>query len=192
MQTGQAFTKRVLSPHLCAFNIFADARCVLASKDMRRGRKHSGGFVSYSKAKQDACQKVDILESHLKKEIETEIKNKHFIPCIQLHEFEALIPADPKQLGWEYLEHEKAIANLIVMVGNQNPELINNSRETAPSKRILREIPEYNKATGGPAIAEKIGLSTHRKKCPHFHKWLSTLEQLNKDTHPASSANTLP
>lgn len=230
-QTERGFTERVLTPHLSAFNVFADARCVLTSKDMRRGKKYSGGLVSYTKAKQDilnwmkedknpdcrfstmfdlyslpkdfpgykkaqaeqdACKKVDMLESHLKQDIEAEIKDKRFIPYIQLHEFEALILADPKQLDWEYTEHDKAIAHLIAMVGNQNPELINNGRETAPSKRILKEIPEYNKATAGPAIAEKIGLALLRKKCAHFDKWLSTLEQLGRDTLPACSANNPP
>lgn len=226
-QTEQTFTKDVLATHLSAFKVFADARCVLTSKDKRRGKEYRGGLINYSKAKQDilnwmkedkrpdcrfttmfdlyalpkdfpgydeaqtkqdAYQKVDILESHLMRDI----GDRRFIPYIQLHEFEALILADPKQLDWEYLEHEKAIANLVAMVGNQNPELINNGRETAPSKRILREIPEYDKATAGPAIAEKIGLATLRKKCFHFNQWLSTLEQLNKDTHPACSANNPP
>jgi hypothetical protein len=64
------------------------------------------------------------------------------------------------------------------MVGNQNPKLINDGRETAPSKRILKEIPEYDKATAGPIIAEKRGLPALRAKCRHFHEWLSRLEKL--------------
>ncbi|WP_279060156.1 DUF4276 family protein [Bilophila wadsworthia] len=138
-------------------------------------------FPGYAEAQaqRDAYQKVEILETRLKEDIGDE----RFIPYIQLHEFEALILADPQQLDWEYLEHDEAIAHLISMVGDENPELINNSPETAPSKRILKEIPEYDKATAGPAVTEKIGIPKLRERCRHFHEWLSTLEQLNGATH---------
>jgi len=61
------------------------------------------------------------------------------------------------------------------------PEKINDGNETAPSKRIIKEFPEYApaKATAGPIIANSIGLPTIRKKCPHFNEWLTKLEQLN-------------
>lgn len=117
--------------------------------------------------------------SSLEKKMAQDINDTRFIPYIQLHEFEALILADPQQLDWEYLEHDQAIDKLISMVGDKNPELINDGPETAPSKRILKEIPEYDKATAGPAVAEKIGIRTIRAKCPHFHEWLSILEQLD-------------
>lgn len=138
-------------------------------------------FPGYGEAQKlsDAYQKVAMLEARLKEDIGDE----RFLPYIQLHEFEALILADPQQLDWEYLEHDAAIAGLISMVGDENPELINNSPETAPSKRILAAIPEYDKATAGPAVAEKIGIPTLREKCSHFREWLTTLEQLNGVAH---------
>jgi hypothetical protein len=52
-------------------------------------------------------------------------------------------------LDIEYFDCEKSIRNLITMVGDKNPELINDGKETAPSKRILKEIPEYDKVTAG-------------------------------------------
>ena len=133
-------------------------------------------FPGYDEAREqpDAFQKVAMLEAWLKEDI----GDDRFLPYIQLHEFEALILADPQQLDWEYLENDEAIINLVSMVGDNNPELINNGPETAPSKRILKEIPEYDKATAGPAVAEKIGIPKLREKCRHFHEWLSTLEQL--------------
>ena len=109
-------------------------------------------------------------------------RHHSFIPYIQLHEFEALILADPQKLGIEYFEREKEIAALIALVqGAQdaNPELINGGENTAPSKRIMKLIPEYDKATTGAQIAREIGLETLRGKCRHFHEWLSRLEQLD-------------
>jgi hypothetical protein len=106
-----------------------------------------------------------------------DIDDRRFIPYIQLHEFEALILADPQQLDWEYLEHDKPIHNLVEMVGAQNPELINDGNETAPSRRILKEIPEYDKVTAGVSVAQKIGIGALRLKCSHFSEWLTKLER---------------
>lgn len=134
-------------------------------------------FPGYEEAKsqQDPYQKVKILEEYL----QSDIGDWRFIPYIQLHEFEALILADPQKLEEEYLDQAQAIANLITMVGGGNPELINDGPSTAPSKRILKEIPGYSKSTAGPAVTERIGIEILREKCPHFNGWISLLEQLN-------------
>lgn len=124
--------------------------------------------------KTDPYQKIAFLEAALAQDI----GDSRFIPYIQLHEFEALILADAQKLDWEYLEHDRAIANLVAMVGDGNPELINDGAETAPSKRILKQIPEYDKVTAGWTVVEQIGLATLRHKCPHFNEWLTRLEQL--------------
>ena len=64
------------------------------------------------------------------------------------------------------------------MVEKLNPELINDHPETAPSKRILKEIPEYYKVTAGVSVVSKIGLPLLRLKCSHFNDWLTMLELL--------------
>lgn len=131
------------------------------------------GFA-VAKKETDPYRRVKVLEESMARDI----SDKRFIPYIQLHEFEALILAAPHELDWEYLEHTTQINNLISMVGSQNPELINDGQMTAPSKRILKEIPEYDKVTSGVAVVRKIGLQMLRGKCSHFNEWLSGLEQL--------------
>jgi len=133
-------------------------------------------FPGHSEAQREAdkYRRVELLESAMAQDINA----PRFIPYIQLHEFEALILADPQQLEWEYLEHNGAINNLKEMVDSQNPELINDGPTTAPSKRIIAEIPEYDKVTAGVAVADKIGLQTLRQKCRHFDEWLTRLENL--------------
>ena len=64
------------------------------------------------------------------------------------------------------------------MVQAENPELIDDGPETAPSKRILEEIPEYDKVAAGVSVVGKIGLPVLRQKCAHFNGWLTKLEQL--------------
>lgn len=126
-------------------------------------------------------ERVKRLETALASNIDDQ--QGRFIPYIQLHEFEALIFADPRQLDWEYLEHAAQIESLIAIAEEQEPERINDGRDTAPSKRILANIPEYKKATAGVAVVEKIGLPTLRAKCKHFDEWISRLESLAGASH---------
>lgn len=49
---------------------------------------------------------------------------------------------------------------------------------TAPSKRIKKIIPEYNKVSAGCNIAMQISLAKIRNENHHFNEWLNKLEQL--------------
>jgi len=134
-------------------------------------------FPGYAEAaqKKDPYERIRILEER----VAQDINDRRFIPYIQLHEFESLVLAAPQNLDSVYLGRDAEINALIAMVGDQNPELINDHVETAPSKRILKQIPEYRKATAGVAVTEKTGLPTLRARCRHFNEWLSRLEQLS-------------
>ena len=130
----------------------------------------------------DPYERVRMLEQSMARDISEALIIQHpIMPYIQLHEFEALVLADPQKLDREYLEHKDPIDHLISMVGDGNPELIDDGPETAPSKRILAEIPEYDKTTAGVAVVEEIGLQTLRRKCAHFDDWVSRLERLCVD-----------
>ena len=123
----------------------------------------------------DPYKRVEAIEEAFQRDLEA----PRFVPYIQLYEFEALILTDPRMLGSEYLEHGRQIRRLERMARSfESPELIDEGDETAPSKRIAREIPEYeyNKARVGVLMTEKIGLSVLRAKCRHFHAWVSRLE----------------
>jgi hypothetical protein len=125
----------------------------------------------------DPGERVVRLEEAMRRDID----HPRFFPYLQLHEFEALLLADPQKLEWEYPEHDRAIRNLLQMASSfVSPELIDDGENTAPSKRIILEIPEYEgmKASAGPLVAEKIGLPFLKRKCEHFSKWLSKLELL--------------
>ena len=71
--------------------------------------------------------------------------------------------------------------NLVAMVGQvANPELINESPDTATSKHIVAVIPQYAgmKRSAGPILAKKIGLANLRARCRHFGEWIDQLEDL--------------
>lgn len=85
-----------------------------------------------------------------------------FIPYVQLHEFEALLLADPERLVSLY------------------PDKKNKKPSSAPSKRIIKYIPEYEgqKAQVAPLVVEDIGLLRLRERCSHFSDWITKLEGL--------------
>jgi len=138
-------------------------------------------FPGYADARRelDPYRRVAVLEAALKQDF----GHRRFLPYVQLHEFEALILADPQRLDWVYLEHEGAIQRLVEMVEGQNPELINDRPEAAPSKRIIEEIPayEHQKASVGPVVAGKVGLAVLKERCRHFSAWLGQLERLPQE-----------
>jgi hypothetical protein len=47
------FVLKVLAPHLAHYQVYADARCILTSKDKHTGRQSRGGLPNYIKAKND-------------------------------------------------------------------------------------------------------------------------------------------
>lgn len=125
----------------------------------------------------DPYMKVEAIENALK----SDINDSRFLPYIQLHEFEALLFADIQKISGLFSDNGRAIANLAdISKKNTNPELIDNGIETAPSKRIIKQIPAYEnlKTTVGPLVAQAIGIETLKKTCPHFREWVEHLEQL--------------
>ncbi|HLP44702.1 MAG TPA: DUF4276 family protein [Candidatus Kapabacteria bacterium] len=98
-----------------------------------------------------------------------------------MHEFEALIFADLEKLNLEFPDKEAAIQKLLEMARGKNPELINDHPDTAPSKRIIKEIKFYekNKSVAGPSVVESIGLTCLKEKCKHFGEWITKLEGLS-------------
>ncbi len=133
----------------------------------------------------DPYTRVKHVEQELGKKVADELGFSRFIPYIQLHEFEALLLVDPNKLLNQFIGREKAVANLIkIRETGKTPEHIDDGANTAPSKRIIDEIPEYTyqKAAAGPLVAKEIGLKKLRADCKHFGCWVSRLEALEKQT----------
>ena len=60
----------------------------------------------------------------------------------------------------------------------KSPEDINDNKNTAPSKRIQRIVPQYNKIADGTRVAKNIGLEKIRAACPRFGAWVAKMERL--------------
>lgn len=130
---------------------------------------------------QDPFAKVHCLEAAMGKSID----DRRFLPYVQLHEFEALVLADAVQLAEFYPERSSEAAELAAMVKEaKTPEHIDEGPETAPSKRIIKKIPEYEggKRAVSPFALKRIGLPALRRTCPHFGAWLTCLESIGTVT----------
>ncbi len=106
-----------------------------------------------------------------------------FIPYIQLHEYETLMYSDTTIMeNWLGLYNKLPIncfSNIRNSFPNKNPELINESPEMAPSKRILSLCNSYDKVNDGILILKEIGLKKLRRECSHFYEWVTSLENLS-------------
>jgi hypothetical protein len=135
------------------------------------------GLAESEVMRQDPLRRVKFLEQRFAEDID----DQRFIPYIQLHEYEAYLFSEPTCFEYLGAESTRGIEALQTIANQyQTPELINDGLETAPSKRIMTQFPDYGKAksTFGPQLAEKIGLQVIRSACPHFNEWLSKLESL--------------
>ncbi len=135
-------------------------------------------FPDYETAQkeQDPYQKIARLENAFA----DDIANANFIPYIQLHEFEALLLVESSPLDLQFFEKETEIQQLMQLKNAHegNTELINEGRETAPSKRIIELIPSYKNVDIDAFMEYMPPIETLKLHCPHFKSWVEKLESL--------------
>lgn len=135
-------------------------------------------YTKTTQSIQDKYDKVQKLEEAM---FDTH-EYPRFIPYVQLHEFETLLLVDLDGLKVMYSDRKTYIDRLKKEINNKNVELINDGKETAPSKRIIAAIPDHKgqKSTVGPIAAQDIGIEMLKKNCQHFYEWVTKLEELDK------------
>jgi hypothetical protein len=101
-----------------------------------------------------------------------------FTPYIMMHEFEGLLFSDCQAFADGI--GNGALGPKFTEIRGQfdSPEHINDSPQTAPSKRVLLLFPEYQKTLHGPIAVLTIGLEKIRDECRGFDRWLDTLVAL--------------
>ena len=107
-------------------------------------------------------------------EMGRDIGSRHFIPYIQLHEFEALLFSSGVAFG-ELFSPEESDKLCKIVDEYSNPEEINTTPEGAPSKRILAIVEDYKKVVHGGLIAGHIGIEVIMARCPRFRAWVESL-----------------
>ncbi|SFB99483.1 DUF4276 family protein [Spirosoma endophyticum] len=205
----EQFVNQILRPHLLPLGIYADVRRLRTSKGHRGGYTsfgkaefdirqwlsedptawHTTLIDLYGLDNQfPAFDETRLLRPYdrvaqLEQALEERINHYRFIPYLQLHEFEALLFADPAHTeSWLQLDHPELPTGSLAAIRQtyQTPEEINDSPHTAPSKRILSLCSGYNKIADGILILKDVTLAVLRNECPHFDEWITRLEDLAK------------
>jgi hypothetical protein len=98
-----------------------------------------------------------------------------FHPHLMFHEYETLMYCNLDQLVLLRDSTDAKIRKLKSdTMGFENIEFINDSPQTAPSKRIIEVIPsyEFQKTSNALSVMKAIGLEDMLDKCQHFKRWI--------------------
>lgn len=200
-QTEDEFCTKILAPYFLTKGIHFFP-IVVTTKREKCGVKHKGGCINLERVKSEVTKllssfdyvttfydlygfgKVDNISADALEDKMAELfNNQKFIPYIQKYEFETLLFSEPLYYG-DYFDNVQAtldIENIISSCGG-NIEDINNSKETAPSKRMMKFFDTYDedfdKVFHGYSIIEEIGLQKVLEQCPRFSKWIEKIESL--------------
>jgi len=221
--TEEVFIKRLMAKELAHLGVTLIPVIVMTSKS-KSGAVRRGGCSSYEKIRKDVMtlcrrpgsyvtsmydfykfpeipgfsesydlatplERVTELEAAFAEDIDRE----NFHANIQLHEFETLLFSDPSAFSVCGMRR-KQVNKLAAVRRDFLPEEINGGEMTAPSKRILRVNPGYQKPTDGLTVAREIGLDKMCIECPHFGEWVAwikklpeTAKQTEPENHPPRS-----
>ncbi len=105
-----------------------------------------------------------------------DIDSQRFVPYLALHEFEAMLFTVPAEIAISFGQPSLQTSIQAIRAEFRTPEDINDHEETAPSKRLSKLFPGYNKPFYGELIAERIGIDRIRSECAHFAAWLAKIE----------------
>lgn len=198
-ETEQEFCQDVLSPYFLSKEIAIEYPTI---------KKSNGGIVKWnmlkrqiqSSLKQDRgvfvstfidlyglptdypdfdINNIEAIEQGMKKDIDADL-NYRFIPYIQRYEFECFLFASLQVFTNNFKPEEADFNELekVIQAFPENLEDINNSPDTAPSKRLMSSIKGYHKIVYGTCLASEVGLTTIRQKCPRFNNWIIQLENI--------------
>ena len=122
----------------------------------------------------DIYKKAEHIEEAVMNNIGNRFGNLFF--NLVLHEFEGLLFSDVSAFKYISDVDDGTIALFRrIRASVETPEHINDSPETAPSKRIMSAIPTYSKITDGIDVAELIGINCISAECRHFKKWITKI-----------------
>ena len=134
-------------------------------------RRAAGGVAFEQKAK----TVEDALLADISQEMGGAFNVDRFIPYVMMHEFEAMLFSDCEGFG-RGIGREDLVPRLQAIRDQfASPEEIDDSPDTAPSKRIEHLMPDYQKPLMGNLAALEIGIHAIRRECPHFEEWLERL-----------------
>jgi uncharacterized protein DUF4276 len=140
------------------------------------GRSQAKQGNTRSKAR---CVEAALLES-VRNEMGRGFDQKRFVPFVVMHEFEAILFSDCAAFGRGIGRPDMKSAFEGIRTQFKNPEEIDDSPESSPSRRVQDLIEGYEKPLLGTLAVLEIGLQKIRESCPHFADWVETLESYGR------------
>ncbi len=125
---------------------------------------------------QKAVGVQEAIRAEIAAEMGSSFDESRFLPFVVMHEFEGLLFSDCNRFAEAI--YQPALAAALQAIRDQfaTPEEIDESPQSAPSKRVEALVPGYEKPLLGTLAALEIGLERIRAECPHFRAWLEALE----------------
>lgn len=126
----------------------------------------------------DIIKRIEAIEATVDSDIGMRNCSFHFM----LHEFEGILFSNPASFN---LIADESTVDKVQAIRDSfpTPEHINNSPETAPSKRLEQLIPGYAKVRNGSILSKDMGIDTIIRECPHFREWIKQIAKQAEDTN---------
>jgi hypothetical protein len=205
-QTEESFINEILYPYFISRGLAVHP--IICTTKHRASEKYRGGVLHYSKIKRelsilckqhsneyvttmfdyyampddtpgihstdpDLYARIKQIEVAIEEDIALRNCKFHFM----LHEFEGILFSNPASFA---LIAEEDVVDRIQEIRDNypTPEHINNSPETAPSKRLQELIPNYAKIKNGTLLSKDMGIDVIMEQCQHFKSWIEMLAAL--------------
>lgn len=127
------------------------------------------------------AEKAAAVQTALGNDVRSKMGSKfnraRFTPYVSMHEFEALLFSDCDAFARSVSVPAAAPGLKAVLDSFGDPERINDSKDSSPSKRIQRIVTGYDKVVFGTLAIQEIGLDVVRSRCRNFGRWLTQLEK---------------
>ena len=209
--TEETFINEVLYPYF--FNIGIVVTPIICATKRTRLKKYKGGVSDYNKIKNeltilckshsnefvttmfdyyampsntpgidnqdpDIIKRIEAIEATVDSDIGMRNCSFHFM----LHQFEGILFSNPASFN---IIADESTADKVQAIRDSfpTPEHINNSPETAPSKRLEQLIPGYAKVRNGTILSKDMGLDTIIRECPHFRDWIKQISDMADSIH---------
>ena len=195
-QTEERFVNKVLADHLrpkgvepqpillggsggdvTVERLAADMANLFRSFDFVTSLVDFYGFRGKGSATPDELEKR--IDEKINSNIQRSWDQTRVFSYVQQYEFEGLLFSDVSVFAGLIDVPDGSVEALRTIRSRfPTPEDINDSSDTAPSKRIVKLIPRYQKVVDGYVVAKEIGLDAICAECPRFNAWVTRLESL--------------
>jgi hypothetical protein len=197
--TEESFVKEVLDPYLWSMSTVAIPKSAdgvskysIIRKELERHCKDDTsamvttmfdyyGLPKETPGKLSAKGTLYEQVEHIETAVEADLGGlSNLIFNLSVHEYEGLLFS--RTSAFEGIATDKQIAVLDDIFRKfETPEHINDSYDDAPSRRLERAIPGYQKITDGTKVAQRIQIDGISSKCKHFQRWIVRLTTWAKE-----------